>query len=102
MKKRFLVIIFRLKQFSIKKEKGISSYLLSLWKKRKKEPQNISKPQSSELERALSRYSHVQPTDLTNYSHRYNISIQEGFLNPNVGYTYTKKILLKPTIPNQP
>ncbi len=101
MKKRFLILIFRLKQFSLKKEKGISSYLLSLWKKRKKEPQNIPKPQSSELERVLSRYSHVQPTDLTNYSNRYNISIQEGLLNSNVGYTHTKKILLKSMTPNQ-
>jgi hypothetical protein len=101
MKKKLLVLFFKLKRFSLKKENGISSYLLSLWKKRKQEPQqHIPKSQLSELDRALSRYSHVLPTDLT--SNKYNISIQEGFAKQTVGFTYTKKVLLKPMTLNQP
>jgi hypothetical protein len=99
MKKKLLVLFFRLKRFSLKKENGISSYFLSLWKKRKKEPQHIPKPQISELDRALSRYSHVLPTDPT--SEKYNMSIQEGFTRPNIGFTYTNKILLQSMTHNQ-
>lgn len=100
MKKKLLLFFFRLKRFSLKKENGISSYFLSLWKKRKQEPQHIPKPQLSELDRALSGYSHVLPIDPT--SNKYNISIQEGFTKPNIGFTYTNKILLKSMTPNQP
>jgi hypothetical protein len=99
MRKRVKLFFLRLTVFSLKRENGgISSFFLSLWKKRKPKCQEPTKVSSSVLEQKLALYSHVLPTDPT--SPKYNIIIDEGFLKPTVGVVYTKKVLLKTMMSN--
>ena len=93
MKRRVKLFFLRLTVFTLQRDKGISKFFLSLWKKHK--PEKIVHPQErpSLLKEKLSLYSHVQPTNPT--SMNYNIMIEEGYLKPTIGVNYTKRVLLK-------